>query len=55
MILYPTTILFRVARAMAGLKAGRPMPAAEAVDLDGFENIVGMEAWKDVEERFGKG
>src|SRR3954454_1380734 len=35
MILYPTTVLFRltraVERALAGLKAGRPMPEGEAV------------------------
>src|SRR4051812_41055204 len=56
MILYPTTVLFRVARtierALAGLKAGRPMPAGEAVDLATFEDIVGLPGWQDVEERF---
>src|SRR5947208_10233114 len=40
MILYPTTVLFRVTkaiqRAVADLKAGRPMPEREAVDLEGF-------------------
>ena len=59
MILYPTTVLFRVTwaiqRALAGLKSGRPMSQGEAVDLDGFEEIVGMPGWQEVEERFGKG
>src|SRR5205085_2261996 len=36
MILYPTTVVFRVARAieraLAGLKAGKPMPEDDAVD-----------------------
>jgi 2-methylisocitrate lyase-like PEP mutase family enzyme len=57
MILYPTTILFRLTRAiekaLTGLKAGKPLPAGEAVDLDGFEEIVGMPAWAAVEEEFG--
>jgi 2-methylisocitrate lyase-like PEP mutase family enzyme len=59
MILYPTTVLFRatraIERALAGLRAGRPMAAADAVDLDGFEEIVGMPGWQEVEQRFGKG
>ncbi|HEX4591870.1 MAG TPA: isocitrate lyase/PEP mutase family protein [Gemmataceae bacterium] len=56
MILYPTTVLFRAARAieraLAGLRAGKPMPNDEAVDLTAFEDIVGMPAWQDVESRF---
>lgn len=59
MILYPTTVLFRVTRAieksLAGLKAGRPMAEGEAVDLDGFEEIVGMPGWAEIEGKFGKG
>src|SRR4051812_5952599 len=58
MILYPTTVLFqltrRVERALAGLKAGRPMPEGEAVDLDTFEEIVGLPGWAEVEKRFAK-
>jgi 2-methylisocitrate lyase-like PEP mutase family enzyme len=56
MIMHPTTILFRVAkaieRALAGLRSGRPMAASEAVDLDAFEQIVGLPGWQAVEERF---
>ena len=59
MIMYPTTVIFRVARAieraLAGLKSGRAMPEGEAVDLDEFEEIVGMPGWQEVEKRFRKG
>jgi 2-methylisocitrate lyase-like PEP mutase family enzyme len=59
MIMYPTTVIFRVARAieraLAGLNSGRPMAEGEAVDLDGFEEIVGMPGWQEVETQFGKG
>jgi 2-methylisocitrate lyase-like PEP mutase family enzyme len=59
MILYPTTVLFRLTRAvekaLSALKAGRPMAESEAVDLDGFEEIVGMPGWQEVEARFGAG
>lgn len=57
MILYPTTVLFRVARAteraLAALRAGKPLAASEAVDLDEFEDIVGLAGWQEVEEKFG--
>lgn len=56
MALYPTTVLFRAARAIEraldDLKAGRPMPADDAVDLDRFETIVGMEYWRGIEKQF---
>lgn len=59
MILYPTTILFRVVwaieRALTELKSGRPMAAGEAIDLDEFEEIVGLPEWQAIEERFRKG
>src|SRR3954470_14021513 len=49
MILYPTTVLFRVTRAiekaLAGLTAGKPLAEGDAVDLEGFEEIVGMPGW----------
>lgn len=58
MILYPTTILFRIARAieraLAGLKAGRPMAKDDAVDLAGFEDIVGLAGWQEIEDHFQK-
>src|SRR4051812_12610875 len=59
MILYPTTVLFRMTRAiekaLAGLKAGKPMAEGDAVDLDRFEEIVGLAGWAEVEKRFGRG
>ena len=59
MTLYPTTALFRatraIERALAGLKSARPMAGGERVDLEEFEQIVGMPGWREVEERFGTG
>ncbi|HEY1378940.1 MAG TPA: isocitrate lyase/PEP mutase family protein [Gemmataceae bacterium] len=56
MILYPTTLLFRLARAvergLADLKAGRPLPPADAVDMDEFEQIVGMPDWSAIEQKY---
>lgn len=56
MILYPTTVLFRLARALeqalTDLAAGKPMRTNAAVDLDEFERIVGMPDWQAVEKRF---
>ncbi|MHC5542683.1 isocitrate lyase/phosphoenolpyruvate mutase family protein, partial [Singulisphaera rosea] len=57
MIMYPTMLLFQIAhtlaRALSTLKAGEPMPANEAIDLDSFEDIVGLASWRDIEEKFG--
>jgi 2-methylisocitrate lyase-like PEP mutase family enzyme len=57
MIMYPTTVLFQMTRAiergLAALKGGKPMAAGNAVDLDTFEEIVGMPGWQQVEEEFG--
>lgn len=59
MILYPTTVLFQMARAisraLAGLKGGKPMAAGNAVTLDAFEEIVGMPGWQEIEKQFGTG
>jgi 2-methylisocitrate lyase-like PEP mutase family enzyme len=56
MVLYPTSILFRltktIERAVADVKAGLPMPQQEAVTLDQFEEIVGLPYWKSIEERY---
>jgi hypothetical protein len=57
MILYPTTILFQVTRAieraLIALKDGKPMTAG--VNLDTFEEIVGMPGWQDVVKKFHPG
>ena len=58
MILYPTSILFRVTlaieQALTDLQAGRATPQGEGVDLDHYETIVGLPEWSEIEERFGK-
>lgn len=57
MVLYPTTVLFRltraVERALSALKADRPLAEGEAVGLDEFEAIVGLPGWKAIEREFG--
>ena len=57
MIMYPTTVLFQmtraIERALAVLKGGKPMAEGNAVNLDGFEEIVGLPGWQRVEEEFG--
>ncbi len=56
MILYPTTVLFRmthaIERALQDLKAGRKMPQHEAVTMTQFEKIVELPSWAYVENRF---
>lgn len=56
MILFPTTVLFRtvraIERALSDLKAGAQMPTEEAVNLDVYEEIVGLSNWERIEERF---
>ena len=56
MILYPTTILFRMTKtiqnALADLKAGREMPKSEAVDMKTFETIVDLPFWAAIETKF---
>ena len=60
MIMYPTTLLFQITRTdRAGpRRRSRPAsrwPAKESVDLDAFEDIVGLPSWKAIEEKFGAG
>ena len=56
MLLYPTTLLFRIARAiergLQDLIAGKPIPPGEAVDMDRFEQIVNLPDWKKIEQEF---
>jgi 2-methylisocitrate lyase-like PEP mutase family enzyme len=56
MILYPTSILFRAARAMeravADLREGRRMDMKEAMTKDEFMKLVGLEYWQEVEKTF---
>ena len=59
MILYPTTLLFRIVRslerALADLRAGRPTPDKEGVRLTEYEEIVGLSQWATIEKRFQHG
>jgi 2-methylisocitrate lyase-like PEP mutase family enzyme len=56
MILFPTTILFRVTRAIeravADLVDGKPMPPEEGVDLEHYEEIVGLAEWGEIEKQY---
>jgi 2-methylisocitrate lyase-like PEP mutase family enzyme len=56
MVLYPTSILFRAARAMeravADLRAGRRLDMKEAMTKDEFMKLVGLEYWQEVEKKF---
>ena len=59
MILYPTTLLFRITRtiqkALDDLKVGRLNLEGEGVDFSEFEEVVGLPDWAALETRFGKG
>ena len=55
-ILYPTTLIFRAARALqravADLKAGRRMDQKDAMDKEEFMNVVGLPYWQEIEKKF---
>lgn len=56
MILYPTTILFQLTKALqraAGwLSSGRPLPHENAVDMEEYMKIVDLEYWQEIEKKF---
>jgi 2-methylisocitrate lyase-like PEP mutase family enzyme len=56
MIVYPTSILFRVAKtiqeAAKALMEGRQMTPAESIDMNEFERVVGIKDWEEIENRF---
>jgi 2-methylisocitrate lyase-like PEP mutase family enzyme len=55
MVAYPTSLIFRVARAvesaLADLKAGRPAGKNESVDFESFKDITSLAHWAEVEHR----
>src|SRR5499425_1362577 len=55
MVAYPTSLIFRVARAientLADLKAGRPAGKNDSVDFESFKDITALAHWADVEHR----
>ena len=57
MVAYPTTLIFRVARAiedaLADLKAGRSGNSNDSVGFEAFKEITGLERWAAIEQRFG--
>jgi len=56
MVLYPTTVIFQVTRAIQkaieGLKAGRPMPGDDSVTFEQYENMLRLPQWADTENEF---
>jgi 2-methylisocitrate lyase-like PEP mutase family enzyme len=56
MILYPTSILFRLTHAISeaakDLLAGRPMDQSQSVTLKLFEDLVEMPHWEAIEKSF---
>jgi 2-methylisocitrate lyase-like PEP mutase family enzyme len=59
MVLYPTTVIFRVVRAVTeslqGLFEGRQLDPARSVDMDTFEQIVNLPKWAEIEKKFPGG
>jgi len=59
MITYPTTVLFRLTRALEralrDILDGKPMPEDDSVAFETFEAIVDKPRWAEIEKRFGKG
>ncbi len=57
MVAYPTTLIFRVARAieqaLADMKAGKPADSGQLVDFTGFKDITGFADWAQIDETFG--
>ncbi len=59
MVLYPTSLLFRltrtIERVLADMLAQRLTFEGEGVTFDEFEEVVGLPAWKHIEQEYGKG
>jgi 2-methylisocitrate lyase-like PEP mutase family enzyme len=56
MVAYPTTLIFRVARALetalADLKEGKTAKNRESVDFDGFKAITDFADWARIDDRY---
>src|SRR5437868_8300459 len=56
MILYPTSILFPMAKTMEkavnDVKNGRQMRQSEAVDMNRFEEIISLKFWAQIENKY---
>ncbi|WP_206245752.1 isocitrate lyase/PEP mutase family protein [Novosphingobium terrae] len=59
MILYPTSVLFQIARAsaraLANLRAGRPLDPDASIDMQAFEDLVDLPQWAKIESVFPVG
>jgi 2-methylisocitrate lyase-like PEP mutase family enzyme len=57
MVAYPTTLIFRVARAvekaLTDMKAGKPAADREAVNFADFKDITGFAEWAKVDDTYG--
>lgn len=56
MILYPTSVLFRLMhaseQALRDLHAGKPLDEGDSVDMQRFEDVVDLPKWAAIEKRF---
>jgi 2-methylisocitrate lyase-like PEP mutase family enzyme len=56
MLLYPTTLLFRIVRAtqrgLRDLREGKPLPEKEGCDMQEFQDIVDMKRWQSIETNY---
>jgi 2-methylisocitrate lyase-like PEP mutase family enzyme len=56
MLLYPASVIFRVARAIevavSDLRLGRRLAATESIDMAAFEKIVDLRYWSTLEQKF---
>jgi 2-methylisocitrate lyase-like PEP mutase family enzyme len=56
MILYPTSILFPMTKALeraaSDVKNGRQMRQTEAVDMEKFEEIISLKFWAQIENKY---
>ncbi|UIJ44382.1 isocitrate lyase/PEP mutase family protein [Sphingomonas cannabina] len=56
MILYPTTLLFRLVRAIErgldDLRAGGPLDETDSIDFARFEDLADLEKWGAIEDRY---
>ena len=59
MVLYPTSLLFRltktIQKVLDDMIAQRLEFEGEGVTFDEFERVVGLEGWKEIEDKYGKG
>lgn len=59
MILYPTSVLFRLAfateQALADLRTAKPLDPSASIDMKAFEGLVELEQWARIESAFPVG